>query len=39
LSSVDDGVPQIPEVVHLAARTPPTRTYAGSLQILARAGR
>lgn len=29
LSSVDDGVPQIPEVVHLAARTPAERTYAG----------
>jgi 7,8-dihydropterin-6-yl-methyl-4-(beta-D-ribofuranosyl)aminobenzene 5'-phosphate synthase len=27
LSSVDDGVPQIPEVVHLAARTPPTREF------------
>jgi len=29
LSSVDEGVPQIPEVVHLAARTPPSRTYDG----------
>lgn len=29
LSSVDDGVPQIPEIVHLAARTPPSREYAG----------
>ncbi|MHB8347661.1 MAG: MBL fold metallo-hydrolase [Acidiferrobacterales bacterium] len=29
LSSVDDGVPQIPEVVHLAARTPTDRYYAG----------
>jgi len=29
LSSVDDGVPQIPEVVHLAARTPPSRKYEG----------
>lgn len=29
LSSVDQGVPQIPEVVHLAARTPPSRTYQG----------
>ena len=29
LSSVDDGVPQIPEVVHLAARTPPSREYEG----------
>ncbi len=27
LSSVDDGVPQIPEVVHLAARTPPSRQF------------
>ena len=29
LSSVDEGVPQIPEVVHLAARIPPSRTYEG----------
>ena len=29
LSSVDDGVPQIPEVVHLAARTPPSRVFEG----------
>jgi 7,8-dihydropterin-6-yl-methyl-4-(beta-D-ribofuranosyl)aminobenzene 5'-phosphate synthase len=29
LSSVDDGVPQVPEVVHLAARTPPSRIYEG----------
>jgi 7,8-dihydropterin-6-yl-methyl-4-(beta-D-ribofuranosyl)aminobenzene 5'-phosphate synthase len=29
LSSVDDGVPQVPEVVHLATRTPPSRTHAG----------
>ncbi len=29
LSSVDDGVPQIPEVVHLAARTPSSRTFEG----------
>ncbi len=29
LSSVDEGVPQIPEVVHLAARTPPSREYKG----------
>jgi 7,8-dihydropterin-6-yl-methyl-4-(beta-D-ribofuranosyl)aminobenzene 5'-phosphate synthase len=29
LSSVDDGVPQIPEIVHRAARTPPSRTYKG----------
>ncbi len=29
LSSVDDGVPQIPEIVHLAARTPPSREYEG----------
>jgi len=29
LSSVDDGVPQIPEVVHLAARTPPSREFEG----------
>ncbi len=29
LSSVDDGVPQIPEVVHLAARTPASRKYEG----------
>jgi 7,8-dihydropterin-6-yl-methyl-4-(beta-D-ribofuranosyl)aminobenzene 5'-phosphate synthase len=29
LSSVDEGVPQVPEVVHLAARTPPSREYKG----------
>jgi len=29
LSSVDDGVPQIPEVAQLAARTPPSRHYEG----------
>src|SRR5947199_7392100 len=29
LSSVDVGVPQIPEVVHLAARTPSSRKYEG----------
>jgi len=29
LSSVDDGVPQIPEVAHLAARTPPSRKHDG----------
>ncbi len=29
LSSVDEGVPQIPEMVHLAARMPPSRTYEG----------
>ncbi|MDA8420811.1 MAG: hypothetical protein M0039_06095 [Pseudomonadota bacterium] len=29
LSSVDDGVPQIPEVVHLAARTPASRHHDG----------
>jgi 7,8-dihydropterin-6-yl-methyl-4-(beta-D-ribofuranosyl)aminobenzene 5'-phosphate synthase len=29
LSSVDEGVPQIPEVVHLAARTPPSRKHEG----------
>jgi 7,8-dihydropterin-6-yl-methyl-4-(beta-D-ribofuranosyl)aminobenzene 5'-phosphate synthase len=29
LSSVDEGVPQIPEVVHLAARTPPSRMHDG----------
>jgi 7,8-dihydropterin-6-yl-methyl-4-(beta-D-ribofuranosyl)aminobenzene 5'-phosphate synthase len=29
LSSVDEGVPQIPEVVHLAARTPPSRKFEG----------
>jgi 7,8-dihydropterin-6-yl-methyl-4-(beta-D-ribofuranosyl)aminobenzene 5'-phosphate synthase len=29
LSSVDDGVPQIPEIIHLAARTPPSREYEG----------
>jgi 7,8-dihydropterin-6-yl-methyl-4-(beta-D-ribofuranosyl)aminobenzene 5'-phosphate synthase len=29
LSSVDDGVPQIPEVAHLSARTPPSRIHEG----------
>ena len=29
LSSVDEGVPQIPEVAHLAARTPPSRRHEG----------
>jgi 7,8-dihydropterin-6-yl-methyl-4-(beta-D-ribofuranosyl)aminobenzene 5'-phosphate synthase len=29
LSSVDNGVPQIPEIIQLAARTPPSRTYQG----------
>jgi 7,8-dihydropterin-6-yl-methyl-4-(beta-D-ribofuranosyl)aminobenzene 5'-phosphate synthase len=29
LSSFDEGVPQVPEVVHLAARTPPSRQYKG----------
>jgi 7,8-dihydropterin-6-yl-methyl-4-(beta-D-ribofuranosyl)aminobenzene 5'-phosphate synthase len=29
LSSVDDGVPQIPEIVQHAARTPSTRTFEG----------
>ena len=29
LSSVDEGVPQIPEVAHLAARTPPSRHHEG----------
>ncbi len=29
LSSVDDGVPQIPEMIHLAARTPPSRKFEG----------
>ncbi|MDA8362599.1 MAG: MBL fold metallo-hydrolase [Gammaproteobacteria bacterium] len=29
LSSVDDGVPQIPEVVHRAARAPASRNFAG----------
>jgi 7,8-dihydropterin-6-yl-methyl-4-(beta-D-ribofuranosyl)aminobenzene 5'-phosphate synthase len=29
LSSVDEGVPQIPEVAHLAARTPPSRKHEG----------
>jgi 7,8-dihydropterin-6-yl-methyl-4-(beta-D-ribofuranosyl)aminobenzene 5'-phosphate synthase len=29
LSSVDDGVPQIPEVAQLAARLPPSRHYEG----------
>ena len=29
LSSVDAGVPQIPEVAHLAARTPPSRKHEG----------
>ena len=29
LSSVDEGVPQVPEVAHLAARTPPSGNYQG----------
>jgi 7,8-dihydropterin-6-yl-methyl-4-(beta-D-ribofuranosyl)aminobenzene 5'-phosphate synthase len=29
LSSIDEGVPQIPEVVQHAARTPPSRTFEG----------
>lgn len=29
LSSVDPGVPQVPEVVHAAARMPPTRYFEG----------
>lgn len=29
LSSVDEGVPQLPEVAHLAARTPPAREIDG----------
>jgi 7,8-dihydropterin-6-yl-methyl-4-(beta-D-ribofuranosyl)aminobenzene 5'-phosphate synthase len=29
LSSVDEGLPQIPEVMHLAARTPASRTHNG----------
>jgi 7,8-dihydropterin-6-yl-methyl-4-(beta-D-ribofuranosyl)aminobenzene 5'-phosphate synthase len=29
VSSVDEGVPQIPEIVHLAARTPTRRTFEG----------
>ena len=29
LSSVDPGVPQVPEVVHLAARTPTSHKYEG----------
>jgi len=29
LSSIDEGVPQIPEVAHRAARTPPSRTHQG----------
>jgi 7,8-dihydropterin-6-yl-methyl-4-(beta-D-ribofuranosyl)aminobenzene 5'-phosphate synthase len=29
LSSVDDGVPQIPEVIHRAARTAPSRIHQG----------
>lgn len=29
LSSVDDGIPQIPEIIHIAARTPPTRKFDG----------
>lgn len=29
LSSVDEGVPQIPELVHLAARLPPSRRHDG----------
>ncbi len=27
LSSVDEGVPQIPEMIHTAARRPPTGHY------------
>jgi hypothetical protein len=30
LSSVDVGVPQVPEVIHLAARTPTSRKYQGT---------
>jgi 7,8-dihydropterin-6-yl-methyl-4-(beta-D-ribofuranosyl)aminobenzene 5'-phosphate synthase len=29
LSSIEEGVPQVPEVVHLAAGTPPSRRYDG----------
>ena len=29
LSSVDEGIPQVPEVAHLAARTPPSRKHEG----------
>ncbi len=29
LSSVDDGVPQVPELVHRAARAPPSRHFEG----------
>lgn len=29
LSSVDEGAPQVPEVAHLAARTPPSRRHDG----------
>jgi len=29
LSSVDPGIPQVPEVMHLAARTPASREYQG----------
>jgi len=29
LSSVDEAVPQVPEVIHLAARTPASRQYQG----------
>jgi 7,8-dihydropterin-6-yl-methyl-4-(beta-D-ribofuranosyl)aminobenzene 5'-phosphate synthase len=29
LSSVDEGVPQVPEIIHLAARTPPSRKHEG----------
>ena len=29
LSSIDEGVPQIPEVVHLAARLPANRMHNG----------
>ena len=29
LSSVDEAVPQIPEIINLAARTPPTRHHEG----------
>jgi 7,8-dihydropterin-6-yl-methyl-4-(beta-D-ribofuranosyl)aminobenzene 5'-phosphate synthase len=29
LSSVDVGIPQVPEIIHLAARTPTSRTHQG----------
>jgi 7,8-dihydropterin-6-yl-methyl-4-(beta-D-ribofuranosyl)aminobenzene 5'-phosphate synthase len=29
LSSVDAGVPQVPEIIHLASRTPPSRHFEG----------